>query len=127
MGLFRASPGRLWVIYVHEAGHVFVARHFGATDIRVSVARSGRAGDYSFTFDGSYEDEAVIHLAGLAAEILITGRSNGNCSYDLRQARTALRQTRTRLPQARKRAADLVRKHRADIETEARLLAAAAA
>lgn len=124
MGLFAPSAKRLWIVSAHEAGHVFMARRFGATNIKVRV---GRNGDYSFTFDGSYEDEAVIHLAGLAAEILLTGKDNGGSSYDLKQAKAALRETRTSLPQTRKRADQLVRKHRADIETEARRLYDAAA
>ncbi|KPM55799.1 hypothetical protein ACG83_11040 [Frankia sp. R43] len=111
------SLERQQTIAIHEAGHAVAARMLGATDIAVNVGR--RAGGFSFTFDGSAYDEAVILLAGHEAEVALTGADSGGASYDLKQARKVLRYQLVPLASAGTTAAELVRGARLDIEAEA--------
>ena len=113
---------RLEAVAAHEAGHVVVARHLGAADVTARVIR-GRRGEFGFTFSGSAQDEAVIMLAGLEAEKLLTGRDNGGSSYDRKRAARALRRSDGTVEQAGNAAARLVRQHSGEIESEALRLA----
>lgn len=122
MGLFGPGRKRLWIVSFHEAGHVVIARHLGATGVHATVGSSGEF-NYDDTFSGPRKDEVVMALAGLAAEVLLTGKDNGGSSYDLKRAKRLLRGSGTTMRKAEKRAADLVRRHWADIEAEARRLA----
>ncbi|SDG45379.1 AAA family ATPase [Bosea robiniae] len=84
------SPGLLWRVCVHEAGHALAASAFGRRVELVSALKTGPAGAravYAGLEDGAtredLENDVAISLAGLVAEKLILGSASTGSHADL--------------------------------------------
>lgn len=124
MGLFGSVAARRRRTAHHEARHMVVACHFGATDLEGYVAPDGNGGWFTGEFDGSAEQEAVILMAGGSTRDGVGTEGilpHGNDS-DLKQARRLLRGSDMAVRDAEHEAARLVRRHSGEIRRTARAL-----
>ncbi|SBW29014.1 hypothetical protein FDG2_6326 [Candidatus Protofrankia californiensis] len=121
MGLFSSGTGRRSVAE-HEARHVVVARHFGATNLTAYVTPDGSRGYFTGDFDGTKEEEAIILLAGGSRADMpgMRGVLPHGGDSDLKQAKRLLRGSGMSVRQAEREAKKLVRKHRGAIKRETR-------
>ncbi|MEX5634948.1 hypothetical protein [Parafrankia sp. FMc2] len=121
MGLFDSTAARRRRTAHHEARHIVVARHLGATDLEGHVSPDGASGYFTGDFDGSREQEAVILLAGggttsnrAHADTLPHGGDS-----DLTQARRLLADSDMTMRDAEREAARMVRRHADEISRAA--------
>lgn len=115
-----------WNTAVHEVGHLVAAQTFGARGVAATVRTDWQGRSRGLTtlrvWRGSDLDHAVYTLAGAAAGLLITGDEALSGSDDIPNARQILAEINHPYRNAQKRAAALVRRHRAAIERAAERL-----
>ncbi|AEH07702.1 hypothetical protein FsymDg_4361 [Candidatus Protofrankia datiscae] len=121
MRLFGSGTNRRRVAG-HEARHVVIARHFGATNLTARITPDGSHGYFTGDFDGTKEQEAVILLAGGSRTDMpgMRGVLPHGGDSDLKQAKRLLRGSGMSVRQAEREAQKLVRKNRGAIKRETR-------